>query len=491
MKTVEIQLARQAVVDRRCNVVAYELQIVRSAEQVANMEGGGADALNVISRAVNSSEIETLLDGKKAFIKFEPALLRDDVIRLLPQDRTVFEIDRSIEADDDLKAVLRVMHSEGYRFALDAYLYRPELEPLLEFVEMVMLDVLVLDRTVLVEQVDFMRNRDIGLVAKNIETENSLEFCRSLGFKLFRGCFISRPFTVAQVELPPGKQQSIEVKSAALNDVASEKSNYHGISVLLVEDNDVNQDMAFEMFGLWSIEPRLACNGLEAVELYKSNEFDLVFMDCQMPIIDGYEATRQIREFEQLARLDRTPVIALTANTIRKDRKLCSEAGMDDHIAKPISLDSLECCLRRWLPDKLFMTDISMSEDNDVYGKGVHVNEHIDLKTYADLFGRLGDRMHVIVDKFIDNAGHLIGEIESSIRTGDVGSVVIKAQILRGSSLAVAATRLSELSSKLEQQARNNNPAGMDDLMQKAKAEYRYVKENFIRITANEKKIAC
>jgi len=91
-------------------------------------------------------------------------------------------------------------------------------------------------------------------------------------------------------------------------------------------------------------------DGLEAVEHAAATRFDLILMDCQLPKLDGYQATGQIRRHEKASGSSRVPIIALTANAIRGDRERCLEAGMDDYLSKPFRLDELQEMLRRWLP---------------------------------------------------------------------------------------------------------------------------------------------
>ncbi len=119
--------------------------------------------------------------------------------------------------------------------------------------------------------------------------------------------------------------------------------------VLLVEDNPINQKVASRMLEKLGCWVDLAANGEEAVEKWRQENYDLVFMDCQMPVMDGYEATRRIRELEQATKT-RTPIIALTANAMSIDRNRCLEAGMDEHLAKPISRDLLRRLLEKMHP---------------------------------------------------------------------------------------------------------------------------------------------
>ncbi|MFV0553362.1 MAG: response regulator [Mangrovibacterium sp.] len=113
------------------------------------------------------------------------------------------------------------------------------------------------------------------------------------------------------------------------------------LSILLVEDNMLNQKVV--TFSLKKLESNImiANNGLEGVELFKSNKFDFILMDIMMPIMDGLEATKKIREYERENNIERTPIIAVTANTLDNDRDKCIQYGMDEFMSKPFSLPNL------------------------------------------------------------------------------------------------------------------------------------------------------
>jgi PAS domain S-box-containing protein len=120
------------------------------------------------------------------------------------------------------------------------------------------------------------------------------------------------------------------------------------VRVLLAEDNLVNQKVALIMLRKFGIEADVVATGIEALDALVGVSYDLVLMDCQMPEMDGFEATQRIRERERGSR--RLPVVAMTANAMVGDREKCLEAGMDDHIPKPVRVDELHRTLSRWLP---------------------------------------------------------------------------------------------------------------------------------------------
>ncbi len=169
----------------------------------------------------------------------------------------------------------------------------------------------------------------------------------------------------------PGKGSTFEVRVALPHATLAEPRfaqpqatahstrivSFTGCSVLLAEDNPVNRDVAEAILARFGVDILVATNGAEAVEMVARHDCDLVLMDCQMPQIDGFEATRTIRQTEATLRQQqavagdwrRLPIIALTANAMKGDRERCLAAGMDDYLAKPFSAQQLGDVLARWL----------------------------------------------------------------------------------------------------------------------------------------------
>lgn len=139
----------------------------------------------------------------------------------------------------------------------------------------------------------------------------------------------------------------------ATNSLATSMATFGDTAkVLLVEDNLTNQIVAKGLLGLFGIVVDVAENGEEAIKQARSQRYDLIFMDCQMPVMDGYEATEHIRLFDdQAATSAQVPIIALSANAMKGDDELCFDAGMNDHVAKPIAKERLEAVLVKWLPN--------------------------------------------------------------------------------------------------------------------------------------------
>ncbi|MBV9267693.1 MAG: response regulator, partial [Acidobacteriaceae bacterium] len=119
-------------------------------------------------------------------------------------------------------------------------------------------------------------------------------------------------------------------------------------AILLAEDNLINQKVALHMLRRLGFDVDVATNGRDAIDMFQLKNYDLILMDCQMPEMDGFEAASAIRELESPG--NRIPIIAATANAFSEDQARCLSAGMDDHLPKPIAMESLNLLLQRWLP---------------------------------------------------------------------------------------------------------------------------------------------
>jgi CheY-like chemotaxis protein len=133
-------------------------------------------------------------------------------------------------------------------------------------------------------------------------------------------------------------------------DGETEDRRYDGYTLLVVEDNDINQVIADTLLSEMGFSVDLADNGRQGVEAFQEKSYDLILMDIRMPVMDGLEATREIRGIEadwaSDGRPTHVPIIAMTANAMREDRELSREAGMDGHISKPIDIAEIRSVLR-------------------------------------------------------------------------------------------------------------------------------------------------
>ena len=160
------------------------------------------------------------------------------------------------------------------------------------------------------------------------------------------------PFVVGAMRLLEPEAVAPAVAAPISDRLEKNKAILRGARVLLVDDNPINQEITQELLGSAGISVRVAANGREALAILAQERFDGVLMDCQMPVMDGYEATRALRSLPQLAGLR---VIAMTANAMVEDIERARRAGMDDHIAKPVNVDALFETLARWVKPNAYV----------------------------------------------------------------------------------------------------------------------------------------
>jgi len=155
-----------------------------------------------------------------------------------------------------------------------------------------------------------------------------------------------------QSEKPNSERKAQPETELVTRHTLAETAPSTGMKILVAEDNIINQKVAVRMFERLGHRVDVAANGLEAVEALSRIAYDLVFMDCQMPEMDGFGATREIRRREQSASpaRRRTPIIAMTANAMQGDRDVCLQAGMDDYVSKPVTSEVLAAVFERWRP---------------------------------------------------------------------------------------------------------------------------------------------
>jgi PAS domain S-box-containing protein len=235
------------------------------------------------------------------------------------------------------------------------------------------------------------------------------------------------------------------------NQKTRQSESLKGAKVLLAEDNQINQALALEMLGQFGCHVTLAVDGLQAVDCVKNNNnYDVILMDCQMPEMDGYEATRYIREYFRQNHDDRIPIIALTANAMKQDRQKCFEAGMDDHLAKPFAKKELADVLMKWL-EGVSISATPESRLPDAPGKDQKINRAA-LEQIKEL---MGSRYSEIIGKYINNTDTIMFKIAQAFENGkNPAYLVIEAHSLKSASSYLGALEVSKAARELEMTAR-------------------------------------
>ena len=260
--------------------------------------------------------------------------------------------------------------------------------------------------------------------------------------------------------------------------------------VLLVEDNRVNQELAVSMLENLGCRVGVAWNGLEALEQISATRFDLVLMDCQMPLMDGYEATERIRRKEETGdgRRNCLPVIALTAHAMEGDRDRCLAAGMDDYLPKPFTQDQLTEVLDRWLertaatrggPAETDEQDLKASSDAETEPvsldrKALEAIRALQRQGKPDLLTR-------VINVYLEDSLRLLEALRQAVSKEDASDVKRQAHSLKSSSANVGALRLSTLCKELERMDGGDSSVEGCQMLSRIETEYASVRDALSR----------
>jgi signal transduction histidine kinase/CheY-like chemotaxis protein/HPt (histidine-containing phosphotransfer) domain-containing protein len=218
----------------------------------------------------------------------------------------------------------------------------------------------------------------------------------------------------------------------------------HPLRILVIEDNAVNQRVALRLLERFGYRPDVAANGAEAVDAVMRLPYDLVFMDVQMPVMDGLEATQLIRRLHAPAHGPR--IVAMTADAMSDDRERCLDAGMDDFVPKPIRAESLLGVLQDGAGQQPTGGDDAARDDGEV----------LDAAAIESLVEMLDDpdALTDLLATYFQSAPDLIGKLVAAARDSDAGALEFAAHTLKSSSAVVGATRIVRLCALLEEQSR-------------------------------------
>lgn len=257
-----------------------------------------------------------------------------------------------------------------------------------------------------------------------------------------------------------------------------ETRTIYSCQILLAEDNPVNQKVAISMLKELGCRVDTVVNGLEAVDAVAHNPYDLIFMDCQMPEMDGFEATRMIRESERVSgKQSHVPIVALTAHALEGDRDRCLKAGMDDYLGKPFTWEQIRGILDRWLPEesRISTGPIKSSLEEATRPKaqpspkmkGEFLDREVIDRIRAMQLEGDEDILGEVIALFQQEAPKLLQALHEAATKGDAGALQFSAHSLKSSSSHVGAVHLAELCKELEMKARAEDLAASREQVMK------------------------
>ncbi|ANF96444.1 hypothetical protein AR543_10810 [Paenibacillus bovis] len=242
-----------------------------------------------------------------------------------------------------------------------------------------------------------------------------------------------------------GSQNESSVPPLAVNQMEN--------PILIVEDNPINSQviqLQLKKMGITNVHT--AINGQEAVSIYLSHNYLMVLMDNRMPVMDGFQATRKIRELEATEMRVAVPIIALTANTSQEDRQRCLDVGMDDILTKPVNLDSLTRIMHKWLPVTITEKILDMSVIQEI----IELNEAGDPEVLRTLIGM-----------YQSETPKKLERLRRLAAAGDAEALADAAHELKSGSLSIGINHLSQLLSEIEKKSRQQD---MQDISQMVEA---------------------
>ena len=247
----------------------------------------------------------------------------------------------------------------------------------------------------------------------------------------------------------------------------------NSVRILLVEDNITNQKVALGMLHKFGLHADAVANGVESLKALESIAYDLVLMDVQMPIMDGFEATRHIRHPQSVVLNRDIPIIAMTANAMQGDRERCLEAGMNDYLSKPIEVHALMDTLERWLAK-----DVKVEQSPII--KAQEKLEHVPIFDRAAMMERMmddDDLAHIVIESFLGDIPLQIEALKKYIESGDVQSAERQAHTIKGASANLGGEALRSVAFEMEKCARNGELAAANALMDELISQFGLLKE--------------
>ncbi|MDJ0777391.1 MAG: ATP-binding protein [Gammaproteobacteria bacterium] len=244
-----------------------------------------------------------------------------------------------------------------------------------------------------------------------------------------------------------------------------------GARILVAEDNPVNQKLVTEVLRIFGCELTLVENGEQAVQMFAENSYDMILMDCQMPEMDGFEATRRIRAMEREAGVSRAiSIVALTANARKEDRDRCLACGMDDYLSKPFTMVQLRDMLFKWH----FRVDMSsgvapvtaQTDAETVADKASAADDSLlDIDTLNGIRAlqnpQAPDILWKLLEIYLANAPELMRQLDAAIEDGNSESIREYAHSLKSASGNIGARKIFELSAEIENRARDGKLDGV------------------------------
>ncbi|MGC8738386.1 MAG: response regulator [Candidatus Hydrogenedens sp.] len=288
-----------------------------------------------------------------------------------------------------------------------------------------------------------------------------------------------------------GEQPSIITRHTVIEQRHTQKEHpFFNAQILLAEDNFVNQQVAIEILRNMGCEVTIAVDGQEAIEWFKRKKFDLLFMDCEMPRINGFTAAREIRQIEPTG--THTPIIALTAHALSGDRERCLSAGMDDYLSKPIETAKVLEILKKWLVNtKIDMSqELSSPQSRKIESMDITTLPTFDLKKALENTGGKIKTIQRIAMVFLQHIPARIEEIQKTYDEKNYDELLRLIHSLAGASASISASKLTYITQTMEQELRGGLTDNISSNIEAIRKEFGELKSLLEHIHWEEIKIS-
>ena len=235
-----------------------------------------------------------------------------------------------------------------------------------------------------------------------------------------------------------------------------------GVRILLVEDNANNRKLAQTLLHKMGYDVDGVSDGREAIHTLEEKTYDLVFMDCQMPVMDGFQATRAIRE-RRLGRNADVPIIAMTAYAMKGDREKCLAAGMNDYITKPIHPKDLEAAVGRWIGEN--RTEIAAERVPETAAERETTRRAFDRAALLDAVMQSEELLKEILDGYIEDMPKQIHKLKEAVEQCNIKQAAFFAHSIRGAAANIRAPAVQEIARTVEHAASNGDMRTVRELL--------------------------
>lgn len=307
---------------------------------------------------------------------------------------------------------------------------------------------------------------------------------------------LSKPILISEFLKTVADERSLEDKISAgssnininkrreSDSVKTDNSDFKGAHVLIVDDNEINIEVAAGILSCLSLEIDTASNGQQAVEklvnsVANNHQYHCVFMDCQMPILNGYDAAKQIRAGEAAPQNSDIPIVAMTANAMMGERQKCLDAGMSDYITKPISAEVLVATATKWL-SSTFIKEAPL-ENNQLNEINKPISDTLDSQSLPDwdkdnALSRLLNNEELLIkvcELYLQSTPIKLEELKDAINNNNLSQISKLSHSLKGSSGDVGAANLHRLFDELEVMASENAMGSMKNKLELILTSYK------------------